>query len=353
MALYKRPGTKYYWMKFTFNGQLFQQSTKIKNRRDAEAYEAAFRTGLQLSTVGIRSNKKVPTFGEAIDDFLEWSKIGHGPSSQKRYVFACERPKVFLGKMPADRIDKDVLEDFIKWRSGHKSRKTKQLVTRDTVNREMVIIKKILRRLAESGKIPIDHGRSVSALRTNDLSFHVITDAEESAYLLASPPQLQDIAILILESGMRPDEVHRIARSDVHLSLGYVQVTKGKTAAARRRVYLTERAKGVLSARLKRFDGIFLFPQNDIDGSPATKSLDWWHRFTIRKLGFDFRLYDCRHTFATRAHENGIDLLTLAAILGHSSLKMVMRYAHPSEERKAEAMRTMQRGREQRKAKAV
>lgn len=71
---------------------------------------------------------------------------------------------------------------------------------------------------------------------------------------------------------------------------------------------------------------------------------------TIKKLELKFRLYDCRHTFASRAVEDGIDLLVLASILGHSNLKMVMRYAHPSEGFKAEAIRKMETNR---KAKAV
>jgi hypothetical protein len=35
----------------------------------------------------------------------------------------------------------------------------------------------------------------------------------------------------------------------------------------------------------------------------------------------------------------GVDLVTLAAILGHSRLTMVLRYAHPAEEHQFEAMR--------------
>ncbi len=42
-----------------------------------------------------------------------------------------------------------------------------------------------------------------------------------------------------------------------------------------------------------------------------------------------FRLYDLRHTWATRAAESGIDLVTLAALLGHSKIQMVLRYAIP------------------------
>lgn len=121
----------------------------------------------------------------------------------------------------------------------------------------------------------------------------------------------------------------------------YLQVAKGKTKAARG-VYLTDKAKEILTARLKRFDGIFLFPQNNKDGREFTRWVDYWHLKTIRRLGYKFRLYDCRHAFATRALESGIDLLTLANLLGHANLKMVMRCGHPSEERKAEAIHQMQ-----------
>jgi integrase len=51
-----------------------------------------------------------------------------------------------------------------------------------------------------------------------------------------------------------------------------------------------------------------------------------------------FVLYDLRHTFATRLAQAGIDLATLAAILGHSSIRIVHRYVHPTAEHKRAAM---------------
>jgi len=39
---------------------------------------------------------------------------------------------------------------------------------------------------------------------------------------------------------------------------------------------------------------------------------------------------------------SGIDLVTLAAMLGHSRIQMVLRYAHPTEQHQAEAMRKLE-----------
>lgn len=45
-----------------------------------------------------------------------------------------------------------------------------------------------------------------------------------------------------------------------------------------------------------------------------------------------------RHTFATRALDKGVDVATLAAILGHSRLETTGRYLHPTVERIQDAV---------------
>jgi len=229
------------------------------------------------------------------------------------------------------------------WRIKQTSRKTGKPITRDTVNREIIILKKILRRLFIAGILRENGALSVQQLAGSDLSFHVIMEKEEKAYLLACPQPLQDVAAIMLETGMRPVEIFHLRKKDISLDKNSLQVTRSKTKASIRRVPLSDKAKLILEARLNRFDDGFLFPQNDNNGSAPTKALDKLHRQVISKLEYKFRLYDCRHTFATRTLESGTDLLTLSAILGHANLKMVMRYAHPSEERKAEAIRQMQK----------
>jgi hypothetical protein len=49
-----------------------------------------------------------------------------------------------------------------------------------------------------------------------------------------------------------------------------------------------------------------------------------------------------RHNVAARAIEAGVDLITLAALLGHSRIAMVQRYAHPGEQHKMEAVRKLE-----------
>lgn len=330
-------------MKFHFDGELIQQSTKCKIKTDAETVERTYRTQLALGKVGIKPKKEIPTFKQAADEFLEWSKVSHAEkSTAKREKFAVELLANYFGKTKVDAIETKDIEKFVVWRSNQISQKTRCPITRGTVNRELITLKKIFKRLVNDEILFKNPSIPVKLLKENDAEFHVITDDEERLYLMACQQPLQDIALLMLETGMRCGEVYRIRRDEVFLNKGFLKITKGKTKASIRQIHLSERAKDVLRYRLNKFKGDYIFPQNDEDFRPAINGIEKMHRRALERLKMKFRLYDCRHTFATRAIESGIDLLTLSQLLGHNGLKTVSRYAHPSESFKAEAIKKMQ-----------
>ncbi len=95
MALYKRPDSKFWWMKFQFDGEIVQQSTKCSNKRDAGTVESAYRTQLALGKIGIEPKKEIPNFETAVEDFLKWSKVEHAlqTATYKRYYFSCQTLK--------------------------------------------------------------------------------------------------------------------------------------------------------------------------------------------------------------------------------------------------------------------
>jgi integrase len=345
MSLYKRANSKFWWMKFTFDGELVQQSTKVANKRDALTIEAAFRHELALGRIGIKPKGKTPTFKQAVADFLKMSELEHAqkPNSFVRIEYACNPLKQFFGETKVDRIEREDVEKFILWRSRQTSRKTKDLITRDSINNELIALKTIFRRLVSREVISKSPAADIKQLAANDRSFHVLTPDEEKIYLLACSQPLQDVASLMLETGMRPVEIYKLKRQAVNLEKGFLQIENGKTKSSNRKVWLSDKALNVLRVRIENCKGNYLFPRNDKDNDAPLFQINKIHVKTVNRIGLKFRLYDLRHTFATRVLDNGTDLLTLASMLGHSSLNHVMRYAHPSETRKNEAIQQMQK----------
>ena len=50
------------------------------------------------------------------------------------------------------------------------------------------------------------------------------------------------------------------------------------------------------------------------------------------------RFHDLRHTFASNLVMNGVDIVTVAELMGHKDLSMTKRYSHPSPQHKKNAI---------------
>jgi len=87
---------------------------------------------------------------------------------------------------------------------------------------------------------------------------------------------------------------------------------------------------------LKR-DKEFVFT-NPRTGRPLS-DLQTGFKAACRKAAVgDVRFHDLRHTAATYMVLGGIDLVTVKEILGHATIQMTMRYAHPTPENKRRAI---------------
>jgi integrase len=223
--------------------------------------------------------------------------------------------------------------------------KTKKPLKPATVNRELALVRAVLN-YAKPGHwqklTSPDRARKFKFLKENEeTAWRVLDPAEDRVYLMACSQPLQDVAALILETGMRPDEVLHLKVNDVDFEVGFVQVVAGKTRSARRKIAMSARARLILERRVRNSrNGLLFAGGKSGDGNEPVLKLNKAHTAAVRRSGLpQFRLYDCRHTFATRAVQAGVDIVTLKDLLGHSTLAMVTRYAHPTEQHRFDAIR--------------
>jgi integrase len=114
---------------------------------------------------------------------------------------------------------------------------------------------------------------------------------------------------------------------------------------------MTDDVLSLLTLRVKKATKLgtpYLFPSRH-DVQKPIGSVKKAHGAAVKRANIKrhFRLYDSRHTFATRVVASGVDLPTLSALLGHASIVMSAHYVHPATEQKRVAMEKFEKFREE------
>lgn len=331
MAIFKR-GNKY-WFHFWFNGQHIQKPTKQGNPNVARTIESAYRTALAKGEVGIFDREPAPMLKDFKDRFIEAVEVRSAAKPKTvafyRQQFARLLDFVPLANAKLDRIDAALIETFVQQRS--------ETVSPATVNRALATLRRALR-LAQEWRL-IDRVPRIRLLAGERNREFTLSHAEEPGYLAAARQPLRDISLLILDTGLRLGEALALDWPNVHTEaageakFGYVHVTEGKSANARRNVPLTARVGAMLRRRRSRSSSFRVF--SGPKGRPfLVSSLDHQHKALRAGLSLpgEFVLHSLRHTYGTRLGEAGADAFTIMRLMGHSSVTVSQRYVHPTPE---------------------
>ncbi|HKQ89268.1 MAG TPA: site-specific integrase [Blastocatellia bacterium] len=341
MHLYKRKDSKFWWYKFVYDGVAYAASTKTRNRRDAEGIASKARLDVIEGTYNIKRQKAAPLFKDAMAVFLEYSRQHHAehPNTTRQYTNASKPLISTFGAKKLNAITPEEIERYktARLKQGIHGRPLKPA----TVNADLACMRAMFSYFVALDVVARNPVSRVKFLPVSNEKMRVLNFEEERLYLAVCPQPLHDIAVLMLETGMRPEELYRLRVESVNLEDRHIFNPRGKTKAARRTLPLTRRAADLLKNRLQTIEGDYVFPREDDPSKPMGR-VNYLHRKALKDSSVLFRLYDLRHTFATRAAEAGVDLVTLAALLGHSKIQMVLRYAHPQAEHKVSAIRKME-----------
>ncbi len=155
--------------------------------------------------------------------------------------------------------------------------------------------------------------------------------------LLKKSPLVYDITLLSLRTGMRAGEILSLKWSHVDLHNGRILIMDAKGDKSRT-AFMTEDVKAMFEMMKPTAGdpGDYVF---NLDGEKLSE-IPWLFRKTIDELNLNEGIDDqrqrvcfhtCRHTFASRLAESGIDLYTIKTLLGHSTISLTERYSHLGE----------------------
>jgi integrase len=176
-----------------------------------------------------------------------------------------------------------------------------------------------------------------------------VTEAEFQALLRGAPGRrgrhFRQALIFLRFTGCRPGELARLKWSDIDLENGALVLRAHKTARRVRKPRVVPLIPVVIKllVHLRKHnagDHVFV---NSL-GNPWNRcSLSLRVQRARRRQGIpsDAKLYGVRHRFGTTAIVRGVDIKTLAQLMGHQSTRMTEHYLHLAGERRhlAESMR--------------
>jgi integrase len=251
-----------------------------------------------------------------------------------------------LASASLDAIDEAAIEAYKQKRCKFTSRRKKPLAV-GSVNRELATLRRMIR-LAHEWKL-IQRVPRVRLLRGERQREFVLTFDKELVYLAATGQPLYDVAVLLLDTGLRLGETLSLEWPQVHLEpangakFGYLTVLYGKAKGKKsRNVPLSERVQSVLRSWTPQEQG-YVF--RHVNGGPLSETLLDQQHARVRdllNLPADFVLHSLRHTFGTRLGESGADAFTIMKLMGHSTVMVSQRYVHPSPESVERAFEKLQ-----------
>lgn len=355
--VYKREHSKYWWFKFGWNGTTIRESTKQSNKRVAEQMEAARRTALAKGEVGIRDRKAAPTLAEfSEENFLPHvlTRFADKPATLAYYQIQVKHLTGYapLADAAVDAVTPEIISGFVaKWRAAE--------YEVSSINRALQVLRRMLRLAVEWGKSEKAAPR-VLLLPGERRRERVLSPTEEAAYLKATqqigdgilaayeralegirataraeqpikpddPYLLRDVATVLLDCGLRPEECYRLRWE--HVRDNALHIPFGKTANARRSIPLPNRAAVLLDMRVSAKSSEWVFPAPTKTGHMEQSTLTKQHAKACKLAGIEaLPFYTFRHTCLTRWASH-MDPYALAYFAGHSDFGTTRRYVHPN-----------------------
>src|SRR6266566_2946526 len=259
---YKREGSEFWSYEFYFNGRRVRRCTDQTNRDAALDIMAAHRTRLAKGEAGIETPSAAPLFKTFAADWLKGIKLKKCFNTHRCYADGIRALGEHFNAFTLERITAERIEEF-------RNKRLTEGLHNAGVNRNLAVLRLVLRAAVKLGKLPRSPFGDGNVKLEKEKGFErILSYMEEEKYLAEANPKLKDVAVMMLECGLRPDEGFRIRKDESQLHKRHLHVTDGKTG--QRDVSLSDDAFDVMKRRMADAKGPYLFPLRK-----QKKGYDW------------------------------------------------------------------------------
>lgn len=270
-----------------------------------------------------------------------------------------ERYAIYIHKQIVPRIGDCDLEDLSAAKLQFFAVEISQIYSPNTVKAIILLVKRSLRNAEEMGAVPRQNADKIrfKARTSRTPKYLNLTEQRKlERYILSQSNRKLFGIIICLYTGLRIGELLALNWSDIDFKKSEITVNKSchdsylngkyqkfidtpKTPTSERRIPLPKQLVPFLKNLKKKSVSGFVVEGN---GGKTVSVRSYENTFAIILKRLDIQhmgFHSLRHTFATRALENGMDVKTLSEILGHSNASVTLNcYAHSLPEHKSAMM---------------
>jgi integrase len=273
----------------------------------------------------------IPTLKAFVQgEYGDWIKAHH--KSTGHTLHRLERVLPWQDK----RLDRITVRMVEAWQT----KRAKDGVAPSTIQRDIATLNSLLSKAVSWGHLDGHPLKSMQRIKRPDNTVIRYLDKGEEERLLTAlrvkttPDYLRVMVVLAMNTGLRRGELLKLSWSSVDLKRKILTVTAASAKSSKtRHVPLNSKALDVLKAWRKKGSSGAVFGLTDVKKSWATL-LD------LAEIE-NFRFHDLRHHFASKLAMAGIDLNTIRELLGHSDIRMTLRYSHLAPAHKAAAVEVL------------
>ena len=165
-----------------------------------------------------------------------------------------------------------------------------------------------------------------------DTKLPVILNRAELKELFAAPNLLKQriVLTLIYSAGLRGQEVINLKISDLDFERMTIHIRESKYKKDRIVPLSKTMAIGLKKYLKAENPHVWLFNGKQAQSKYSTRGLSWVMRENLKKTSISkqVNLHSLRHTYATHLLEEGVNIVTLKELLGHSEISTTMIYLH-------------------------
>ncbi len=330
----KVPGSGVWWVRYVDAEGAFRREKAGSKSAALSLYRKRKTEALEGKKLPKKLRTRIVRFSELADDYLAYANANNEGSVVDKYRI--KKLRDAFGNHPAEIP----IADLRKWFDEQEWEPA-------TFNRCRTVLGLTYKLGMENKKVECNPARLLKHQREPDGRVRFLNQFEPDEevrirkVIIEKYPQHMPEFEIALNTGMRRKEQYgRIDWTCVDFLRADLFVPQSKTGMSRH-IDLSEEALAAFKLLFSHTRGEGPIFASERGGKQLQGPRHWFEDAIVAANIKNFTWHDIRHTFASRLVMAGVDLRTVAELMGHKKIQMTMRYSHLAKAHKQDAMRRL------------